>query len=75
MSNQSAFARPAITTMATTEGAQGCTELDQILALAHEAGMLITLDGQIGREKYQSIAGSLASFRRFAEALRTTLTA
>jgi hypothetical protein len=47
-------------------------EFDEILALARDAGMLITLDGQIGREKYQSIAGSIASFRRFAEALRTT---
>ena len=35
------------------------SEFDEILALAREAGMLITLDGQIGREKYQSIAGSL----------------
>ncbi|WP_268959031.1 hypothetical protein [Paraburkholderia solitsugae] len=31
--------------------------------------MLITLDGQIGREKYQRIAGSLHAFKRFAEAL------
>jgi hypothetical protein len=31
--------------------------------------MLVTLDGQIGREKYQSIAGSLNAFRRFAQAL------
>ncbi|WP_168788168.1 hypothetical protein [Paraburkholderia aromaticivorans] len=45
------------------------SEFDEILALARESGMLITLDGQIGREKYQSIAGSLHAFRRFAEAL------
>ncbi|MFM0455340.1 hypothetical protein PQR21_33605 [Paraburkholderia nemoris] len=44
-------------------------ELDEILALARGSGMLITLDGQIGREKYQSIAGSLHAFKRFAEAL------
>jgi hypothetical protein len=75
MLNQSAFARPAITTMAIPEAGSGCAEFDEILALAREAGMLITLDGQIGREKYQSIAGSLASFRRFAEALRMTLAA
>jgi hypothetical protein len=44
-------------------------DFNRILALAREAGMLITLDGQIGREKYQSIAGSLSAFRRFAQAL------
>nr|WP_236061631.1 hypothetical protein [Paraburkholderia domus] len=49
------------------------SEFDEILALAREAGMLITLDGQIGREKYQSIAGSLHAFRRFAEALYESL--
>jgi hypothetical protein len=48
-------------------------ELDAIIELAREAGMLVTLDGQIGREKYQSIAGSLASFRRFVDALRVSL--
>jgi hypothetical protein len=47
-------------------------EFDKILALARDAGILITLDGQIGQEKYQSIAGSIASFRRFVEALCTT---
>jgi hypothetical protein len=46
-------------------------DFNEILALAREAGMLITLDGQIGTEKYESIAGSLASFRRFANAMRT----
>jgi len=45
-------------------------EFDEILALARESGMLITLDGQIGQERYQSITGSLASLRRFAAALR-----
>lgn len=45
------------------------SEFDEILALARESGMLITLDGQIGREKYQSIAGSLHAFKCFAEAL------
>lgn len=75
MSCHSAFTRPAIATCAASEAGSGCAEFDQILALAREAGMLVTLDGQIGREKYQSIAGSLASFKRFAEALRMTLTA
>ncbi|MFL9913753.1 hypothetical protein [Paraburkholderia sp. RL17-337-BIB-A] len=49
------------------------SEFDEILALAREAGMLITLDGQIGREKYQSIAGSLHAFKRFAEAFCESL--
>jgi hypothetical protein len=46
------------------------SEFDDILALAREAGMLVTLDALIGREKYQSVSGSLASRLRFAEALR-----
>ena len=45
-------------------------ESDDILELARNAGLLITLDGQIGRTKYQSIAGSLTSFMRFVDALR-----
>ena len=44
-------------------------DFNRILALAREAGKLVTLDGQIGREKYQSIAGSLSAFVRFAQAL------
>jgi hypothetical protein len=48
---------------------------DDILELARDAGLLVTLDGQIGREKYQSVAGSLASFMRFVDALRETLVA
>jgi hypothetical protein len=48
---------------------------DDILELARGAGLLVTLDGQIGREKYQSVAGSLASFMRFVDALRETLVA
>nr|WP_269501533.1 hypothetical protein [Burkholderia sp. IMCC1007] len=31
--------------------------------------MLVTLDGQIGREKYQSVAGSVFALQRFAAAL------
>ena len=63
MSNVTACCDPATT-----------RELDEILTLARDAGMLITLDGQIGREKYQSIEGSLTSFKRFADALRTSIT-
>ncbi|KVP37086.1 hypothetical protein [Burkholderia ubonensis] len=45
-------------------------DLDALLALARQAGLLVTLDGQIGREKYQSIVGSVAALQRFAAALR-----
>lgn len=48
-------------------------DVDDIIELARAAGLLITLDGQIGREKYQSIAGSLTSFLRFVDALRANL--
>ncbi|HVW53590.1 MULTISPECIES: hypothetical protein [unclassified Trinickia] len=46
--------------------------VEAILELARDAGLLVTLDGQIGREKYQSVAGSLTSFLRFVDALRET---
>jgi hypothetical protein len=45
-------------------------QVEEILELARRAGLLITLDGQIGREKYQSVAGSLTAFLRFVEAVR-----
>ena len=41
-----------------------------LLALAREAGMLVMLDAQIGRERYESVTGSVAAFARFAQALR-----
>ena len=50
-------------------------DAETLLALARSAGMLVTLDGQIGREKYQSVAGSLRAFQRFAAALRDVLSA
>jgi hypothetical protein len=45
-------------------------QVEEILELARRAGLLITLDGQIGREKYQSVAGSLTALMRFVEAVR-----
>lgn len=45
-------------------------DVDGILELARDAGLLVTLDAQIGREKYQSIAGSLNAFLRFVDAVR-----
>ncbi|RQR26081.1 MULTISPECIES: hypothetical protein [unclassified Burkholderia] len=44
-------------------------DLDALLVLARESGLLVTLDGQIGREKYQSVAGSVLALQRFAAAL------
>jgi hypothetical protein len=55
-----------------TVGHASTGKVEDILELAREAGLLITLDGQIGREKYQSVAGSLSSFLRFVDALRET---
>ena len=46
--------------------------VEDILELARDAGLLVTLDGQIGRERYQSVAGSLNSFLRVVDALRDT---
>ena len=40
------------------EALDATDDINRILTLAREAGMLVTLDGQIGGEKYQSIAGS-----------------
>ena len=36
---------------------------------------IAAFDGQIGRERYQSVAGSLHAFQRFAAALRDALVA
>jgi len=32
--------------------------------------MMVMLDAQIGRERYESVTGSLASLARFAQALQ-----
>ncbi|WP_176045360.1 hypothetical protein [Burkholderia sp. BCC1644] len=61
-----ARALPARTASA---GNRPSDDLDTLLALAREAGLLVTLDGQIGREKYQSVAGSILALQRFAAAL------
>jgi len=59
-----------MSSQAANKAATGSVEA--ILELARDAGLLVTLDGQIGREKYQSVAGSLSSFLRFVDALRDT---
>ncbi|WP_175828918.1 hypothetical protein [Burkholderia cepacia] len=54
---------------AVRAGNRPSDDIDTLLALAREAGLLVTLDGQIGREKYQSVAGSVLALQRFAAAL------
>ena len=49
------------------------SEIEAIVQLARDAGLLVTLDGRIGSETYQSVAGSLTSFLRFVDALRGAL--
>ncbi len=44
-------------------------DAEALLAIARNAGMLVMLDGQIGRERHQSVAGSVVSLQRFAIAL------
>ncbi|WP_322025540.1 hypothetical protein [Burkholderia sp. BCC1977] len=44
-----------------------------LVALARDAGMLVTLDGQIGRERYESVTGSIATLARFAKALQLSV--
>ena len=59
----------AHTAPAAQAGIRPPADLDALLALARESGLLVTLDGQIGREKYQSVAGSVLALQRFAAAL------
>ncbi|RQU22937.1 hypothetical protein DF157_04675 [Burkholderia cenocepacia] len=59
----------ALPARAASAGNRPSDDLDTLLALAREAGLLVTLDGQIGREKYQSVAGSVLALQRFAAAL------
>ncbi|WP_230974068.1 hypothetical protein [Burkholderia territorii] len=55
-----------------TSDTSGTAALDTLalVALARDAGMLVILDGQIGRERYESVTGSLATLARFAQALQ-----
>ncbi|VWD14964.1 hypothetical protein BLA50215_03498 [Burkholderia lata] len=41
-----------------------------LVALARDAGMLVILDAQIGRVRYESVTGSIATLARFAQALQ-----
>ncbi|KVG72036.1 hypothetical protein WJ33_19105 [Burkholderia ubonensis] len=44
-----------------------------LVALARDAGMLVTLDATIGRERYESVTGSIATLARFAQALQVAM--
>lgn len=44
-----------------------------ILELAADAGMLVLLDGRIGRTEYRSVHGTLDAFQRFVQALESAL--
>ncbi|HEX7911432.1 MAG TPA: hypothetical protein VF534_25535 [Paraburkholderia sp.] len=44
-----------------------------ILEMARNSGLLVMLDGRIGREEYHSVSGSLQALQRFADALRESL--
>lgn len=54
------------------DDSSGADALDTqaLVALARDAGMLVILDGQIGRERYESVTGSVATLARFAKALQ-----
>ncbi|RQS63548.1 hypothetical protein DID96_29570 [Burkholderia sp. Bp8963] len=44
-----------------------------ILKLAADAGMLVVLDGRIGRTEYRSVHGTLDAFQRFVQSLESAL--
>ncbi|RZF29638.1 hypothetical protein EVC45_10595 [Paraburkholderia sp. UYCP14C] len=48
---------------------QPFADVECLLSIARNAGMLVMLDAQIGRERYQSVAGSVTSLQRFASEL------
>lgn len=41
-----------------------------IIEIARAAGLVVLLDGKIGREDYHSFSGSLPALRRFGDAFR-----
>ncbi|WP_442793710.1 hypothetical protein [Paraburkholderia sp. ZP32-5] len=57
------------TTCRAAQPDETCADVERLLAVARGAGMLVMLDAQIGRERYQSVAGSVVSLQRFATAL------
>ncbi|WP_284891251.1 hypothetical protein [Burkholderia sp. lyk4-R2A-23] len=53
--------------------AAAALDTQALVALARDAGMLVILDGQIGRERYESVTGSIATLARFAQALQLSV--
>ena len=43
--------------------------MTDILETARAAGLMVLLNGRIGREDYQSVSGSVAALERFVDAL------
>ncbi|KWK51288.1 hypothetical protein WT81_27950 [Burkholderia stagnalis] len=58
---------------ATSTASRAVPDTQALVALAREAGMLVMLDAQIGRERYESVSGSLAALERFAQALQAAI--
>lgn len=61
--------RAATSDTSESAATSGTAALDTValVALARDAGMLVTLDGQIGRERYESVTGSIATLARFLQ--------
>ncbi|AXF24030.1 hypothetical protein CUJ89_27170 [Burkholderia pyrrocinia] len=55
---------------AVSQADTAALDTQALVALAREAGMLVILDGQIGRERYESVTGSISTLARFAQALQ-----
>ena len=55
--------------MTKTQATQGPGQMD-LIELARESGMAVTLDARIGQQEYVSVSGSLAALARFADAGR-----
>ncbi|KVD20229.1 hypothetical protein WI80_02695 [Burkholderia ubonensis] len=58
---------------APAEGSPALPDTLALVALARDAGMLVTLDAMIGRERYESVTGSIATLARFAQALQLAM--
>ncbi|KVD88022.1 hypothetical protein WI90_01705 [Burkholderia ubonensis] len=65
-----AYLTGATASVSQTAQLRATPDMQALLALAREAGMLVTLDAQIGRERYESVTGSVAALARFAQALQ-----
>ncbi|WP_431825555.1 hypothetical protein [Burkholderia sp. F1] len=70
-----ACAAPSATPAAGSpaEGSRALPDTLSLVALARDAGMLVTLDAMIGRERYESVTGSIETLARFAQALQLAM--